>query len=115
MPREPKLPKRLQPMLATLAYAPLDNPVWVLESKRDGFRMVASTERGEVALYSRNGTIISDSPKRCTVQRTTWCTIPRLPQGSPSCGRSTRSGTRSRSTASKKSSPAWRSRTCWTL
>jgi hypothetical protein len=41
MPRESKLPKRLQPMLATLTDAPFDDPAWVFESKptrhlRDG-------------------------------------------------------------------------------
>lgn len=61
MPRESKLPKRLQPMLAVLTDAPFDDPDWVFESKWDGFRMVASIERGSVTLYSRNGKIISDS------------------------------------------------------
>jgi bifunctional non-homologous end joining protein LigD len=61
MPRESKLPKRLQPMLATLTDAPFDDPAWVFESKWDGFRMVATTERGKVTLYSRNGKIISHS------------------------------------------------------
>src|SRR5262245_38394240 len=61
MPRESKLPKRLQPMLATLTDAPFDDPAWVFESKWDGFRMVATIENGKVTLYSRNGKIISDS------------------------------------------------------
>jgi bifunctional non-homologous end joining protein LigD len=61
MPREPKLPKRLQPMLATLTDASFDDPAWVFEDKWDGFRMVASIEHGKVTLYSRNGKIISDS------------------------------------------------------
>jgi bifunctional non-homologous end joining protein LigD len=61
MPRESKLPKRLQPMLATLTDAPFDDPAWVFESKWDGFRMVASIEGGKVTLYSRNGKILSDS------------------------------------------------------
>jgi ATP dependent DNA ligase domain len=61
MPRESKLPKRLQPMLATLTDAPFDDPAWVFESKWDGFRMVASIEGGNITLYSRNGKIISDS------------------------------------------------------
>jgi bifunctional non-homologous end joining protein LigD len=60
MPRESELPKRLQPMLATLTDAPFDDPAWVFETKWDGFRMVASIERGEVTLYSRNGKIVSD-------------------------------------------------------
>jgi bifunctional non-homologous end joining protein LigD len=61
MPRESKLPKRLQPMLATLTDAAFDDPDWIFESKWDGFRMVASIEHGSVTLYSRNGKIISDS------------------------------------------------------
>ncbi len=41
MSRESKLPKLLQPMLATLTDAPFDDPDWVFETKWDGFRMVA--------------------------------------------------------------------------
>jgi bifunctional non-homologous end joining protein LigD len=48
-------------MLATLTDAPFDDPAWIFESKWDGFRMVATIERGTVTLYSRNGKIISDS------------------------------------------------------
>ena len=48
-------------MLATLTDAPFDDPAWVFETKWDGFRMVASIERGKVTLYSRNGTIVSDN------------------------------------------------------
>ena len=61
MPRESKLPKRLQPMLATLTDAPFADPNWIFEIKWDGFRMVANIEHGSVTLYSRNGKIISDS------------------------------------------------------
>jgi bifunctional non-homologous end joining protein LigD len=61
MPRETKLPERLQPMLATLTDAPFDDPGWVFESKWDGFRMVTCIEDGRVTLYSRNGKIISES------------------------------------------------------
>ena len=61
MPRETRLPKHLQPMLAILTDAPFDDPGWVFESKWDGFRMVASIEEGSVTLYSRNGKIISES------------------------------------------------------
>jgi bifunctional non-homologous end joining protein LigD len=64
MPRESKLPRHLQPMLAVLTDAPFDDPAWVFESKWDGFRMVASIENGSVTLYSRNGKIISDSYRR---------------------------------------------------
>ena len=61
MTRVSKLPKRLQPMLATLTDLAFDDPDWVFETKWDGFRMVACVERGKVTLYSRNGKIISDS------------------------------------------------------
>ncbi|HEY7085426.1 MAG TPA: non-homologous end-joining DNA ligase [Hyphomicrobiaceae bacterium] len=61
MPRESKLPQRLQPMLAVLTDAPFDDAGWVFESKWDGFRMVTSIAGGKVALFSRNGKIISES------------------------------------------------------
>ncbi|GLR98679.1 bifunctional non-homologous end joining protein LigD [Bradyrhizobium liaoningense] len=61
MSRTSTLPKRLQPMLATLTDAPFDDPGWVFEDKYDGFRMIAEIQRGKVALYSRNGKIISRS------------------------------------------------------
>src|SRR3979409_227400 len=61
MSRESILPKRLQPMLATLTDAPFDDPGWIFEDKYDGFRMIAEIRRGKVALYSRNGKIISHS------------------------------------------------------
>jgi ATP-dependent DNA ligase len=59
--RESKLPKRLQPMLATLTDAPFNDPEWIFEDKYDGFRMVSEIRGGKVALYSRNGKIISHS------------------------------------------------------
>ncbi len=61
MGRTSTLPKRLQPMLATLTDGPFDDPEWVFEDKYDGFRMVAKIEDGEVDLYSRNGKVISHS------------------------------------------------------
>ncbi|WP_370157297.1 non-homologous end-joining DNA ligase [Bradyrhizobium ottawaense] len=61
MARKSTLPHRLQPMLATLTDAPFDDADWVFEDKYDGFRMVAEIRRGRVALYSRNGKIISHS------------------------------------------------------
>jgi bifunctional non-homologous end joining protein LigD len=61
MPRETRLPKHLQPMLAILTDASFDDPGWVFESKWDGFRMVAGIEHGRVTLYSRNGKIVSES------------------------------------------------------
>ena len=61
MGRTSTLPKRFQPMLATLTGAPFDHAGWVFEDKYDGFRMVAKSENGKVTLYSRNGQIISHS------------------------------------------------------
>jgi bifunctional non-homologous end joining protein LigD len=61
MSRRSTLPKRLQPTLATLTDAPFDDPDWVFEDKYDGFRMVSEIRGGKVALYSRNGKIISHS------------------------------------------------------
>jgi bifunctional non-homologous end joining protein LigD len=61
MGRTTTLPKRLQPMLATLTDAPFDDAGWVFEDKYDGFRMVAEIKGGKVALYSRNGKIISNN------------------------------------------------------
>ena len=61
MARTSTLPKRFQPMLATLTDAPFDDAGWIFEDKYDGFRMVAKIEDGNVTLYSRNGKIISDN------------------------------------------------------
>jgi bifunctional non-homologous end joining protein LigD len=61
MSRTSTLPKRLQPMLATLTDGPFDDAGWVFEDKYDGFRMVAKIDGGKVTLYSRNGKIISHS------------------------------------------------------
>jgi bifunctional non-homologous end joining protein LigD len=61
MARTSTLPKRLQPMLATLTDAPFDAKGWVFEDKYDGFRMVARIDNGKVTLFSRNGKIISHS------------------------------------------------------
>ena len=61
MSRASTLPKRLQPMLATLTDGPFDGRDWVFEGKFDGFRMIAEVRNGKVSLYSRNGKIISQS------------------------------------------------------
>jgi len=58
--REQKLPKYLQPMLATLVDAPFDDPKWVFETKWDGFRMVTEIRNGKVMLYSRNGQVVNE-------------------------------------------------------
>ena len=61
MGRTSTLPKRLQPMLATLSDGPFDDASWVFEDKYDGFRMIAKVQDRRVVLYSRNGKIISHS------------------------------------------------------
>jgi bifunctional non-homologous end joining protein LigD len=61
MGRTSTLPKRLQPMLATLTDGPFDDAGWVFEDKYDGFRMVTKIEDGKVTLYSRNGKVISNN------------------------------------------------------
>jgi ATP-dependent DNA ligase len=63
MTRVQKLPKPMQPMLATLSDSPFDDPGWVFEMKWDGFRLVAAIEKRSVTLYSRNGLIVSDNYK----------------------------------------------------
>jgi bifunctional non-homologous end joining protein LigD len=63
MARPSKVPKLLQPMLATLIDAPFDNRDWVFETKWDGFRLIAKIENRSVTLYSRSGLIVSDNYK----------------------------------------------------
>ena len=63
MARPSKVPKALQPMLATLIDAPFDSRDWVFETKWDGFRLVAKMEKGRVTLYSRSGLVVSDNYK----------------------------------------------------
>ncbi|MGY4372668.1 ATP-dependent DNA ligase [Bradyrhizobium sp. i1.3.6] len=46
MSRTSTLPKRLQPMLATLTDAAFHDPGWVFEDKYDGFRMIAENPAG---------------------------------------------------------------------
>jgi bifunctional non-homologous end joining protein LigD len=50
MARESKLPKPLQPRLATLANAPFDDLDWVFETKWNSFRVTACIERGKLSL-----------------------------------------------------------------
>lgn len=49
-----KAPKNIKPMKATLVDAPFDDPDWVFEVKWDGYRAVASINKNEVELISRN-------------------------------------------------------------
>src|SRR5262245_38758334 len=58
-----KVPKPLQPMLATRIDAPFDSPAWLFEGKWDGFRLVAKIESRSATLYSRSGLIVGDDYK----------------------------------------------------
>jgi bifunctional non-homologous end joining protein LigD len=48
------LPKNIKPMKATLVDEPFDDPDWVYEVKWDGYRAVATINKGHVDLISRN-------------------------------------------------------------
>jgi len=48
------LPARLEPQLATSASAAPSGD-WIVETKFDGYRMLARVERGEARLFTRNG------------------------------------------------------------
>lgn len=75
MGRTSTLPKRFQPMLATLTGAPFDHAGWVFEDKYDGFRMVAKSENGKVTLTVAtarlSATAISRSRELLKAQRAT--------------------------------------------
>ena len=47
-------PDNLQPMLATLVDAPVDEPGWTYEIKWDGYRALGFINKGNVELVSRN-------------------------------------------------------------
>jgi len=49
-----KAPKSIKPMKATLVDEPFDSPDWVFEVKWDGYRAIASIDKDEVELISRN-------------------------------------------------------------
>jgi bifunctional non-homologous end joining protein LigD len=48
------IPKNIQPMLATMVDKPFDNKDWLYEIKWDGYRAVASIQKGRVELESRH-------------------------------------------------------------
>jgi bifunctional non-homologous end joining protein LigD len=47
-------PRKLVPMLATLAGAPKDEPGWIYEVKWDGYRALGFSNKGKIELRSRN-------------------------------------------------------------
>ncbi len=48
------LPTRIEPMLATLASKPFDDPDWLFEIKWDGYRVQAVVAEGKVRIWTRN-------------------------------------------------------------
>jgi bifunctional non-homologous end joining protein LigD len=48
------LPKNIKPMKATLVNEPFDNPDWLYEVKWDGYRAIATVDKGTATLISRN-------------------------------------------------------------
>lgn len=48
------MPTAIQPMLASIAEKPFDDPNWLFEIKWDGYRVVSFIENGKVRMVSRN-------------------------------------------------------------
>ncbi|MCU1305864.1 MAG: dependent ligase, partial [Acidobacteriaceae bacterium] len=58
------MPRRIQPMLATLVDKPFDGDEWLFEVKFDGYRSIAFIEDGDLRLVSRNqNEMTSDFPE----------------------------------------------------
>lgn len=54
------IPQNIQPMKATLVDEPFDDPDWLYEVKWDGYRAIASINKGQVDLISRNNKTFND-------------------------------------------------------
>jgi bifunctional non-homologous end joining protein LigD len=52
--RAARLPAFIEPMAATLAGGPFDDPDWIFELKLDGYRIEAVVDNGKVKLWTRN-------------------------------------------------------------
>ncbi|MEP7378298.1 MAG: DNA ligase D [Chloroflexota bacterium] len=52
--RAAALPEFIEPMKATLAGGPFDDPDWLFELKLDGYRVEAVVDKGKVRLWTRN-------------------------------------------------------------
>ncbi len=48
------MPTAIQPMLASIAEDPFDDPNWLFEIKWDGYRVISFIEKGKVRMVSRN-------------------------------------------------------------
>lgn len=48
------MPAAIQPMLASIAEDPFDNPNWLFEIKWDGYRVLSFIDNGKVRMVSRN-------------------------------------------------------------
>jgi bifunctional non-homologous end joining protein LigD len=53
--RRAPMPRRVEPMLATLLKEPFSDPEWLFELKWDGMRALARIEDGKLELWSRRG------------------------------------------------------------
>jgi bifunctional non-homologous end joining protein LigD len=53
--RAEPMPAFIEPMTATLADGPFDDPEWLFEVKWDGYRVQAHVRDGRVALFTRRG------------------------------------------------------------
>jgi len=54
------IPQNIQPMKATLVDEPFNDPDWLYEVKWDGYRAIATINKGEVELISRNNKTFND-------------------------------------------------------
>lgn len=65
------IPKNIKPMKATLVDEPFDEPGWLYEVKWDGYRALATINKGEAELLSRNN-LLFDKYYPINKQLQTW-------------------------------------------